>query len=265
MSVDAIGASSESKRIHKRPKIHQQPDLNPIRIRDLHRLFRRRYCGEFYIFPDDDAGREDLAILASFYIHDRHLIRNIKVRAPWLIGDDLDDFLSSIVHPIEWTSAKLADALNLHEAERVELGIVSIGAVDVTPEQRKAKRKARNRERKRETRRAKGAKPQARSKSRLKPWNSEGISRATWYRRVRQDGETTSSATIRIHNRADKPVSRTSLRPWTADGVSRATWYRQQRRQSQTTPRQSRSSSRVGTRPVSTSTPKRQRAHRRAA
>ena len=58
------------------------------RIGDLNKLFARHYGGnrESYVFPDDDAGLEDLKILLHHYALNNPLAmsRIIKLRAPWM-------------------------------------------------------------------------------------------------------------------------------------------------------------------------------------
>ena len=51
--------------------------------------------------------------------------------------------------PRFWKTQELGNVLNLTEADRVRLKINTIGAVDMTPEERKRKRKLRDRDRKR--------------------------------------------------------------------------------------------------------------------
>jgi hypothetical protein len=72
------------------------------------------------------------------------------------------------------------------EVERHPLGITTIGAIDVTKEERKARRHHRARDGDELRRRRKGAKPradyEANSISRTKPWLALGMSRASWYR-----------------------------------------------------------------------------------
>jgi hypothetical protein len=64
----------------------------------------------------------------------------------------------------------LAEALNLTEQERVELGgVPTIGAIDITPEQRKVLRRQRDRERKRRTRQSREQYLAVNSASRTKP------------------------------------------------------------------------------------------------
>ena len=66
----------------------------------------------------------------------------------------------------------------------------AIGTIDMTPEERKQKRKLRDRDRKRSARRANGLTSRdqylaTNSKSRRKPWEAAGVSRATYYRLIK--------------------------------------------------------------------------------
>ena len=57
------------------------------RIGDLNKLFARRYGNrESYVFPNDDAGVEDLKVLLHHYALNNPLAmpRIIKLRAPWV-------------------------------------------------------------------------------------------------------------------------------------------------------------------------------------
>jgi hypothetical protein len=179
------------------PKTHEwrQQYFQSRRIADLHRLFRHRYRAEFYEFPQgDDSAWEDLVILLQHYcICDPGRVSTIiRTRAPWIVGTQLELRLYAEVTEAAgaafYTAAKLATVMNLTEADRTMLGIRTIGAVDVSPEQRKANRKKRDRDRKARQRRD-SKKPTraeylaANAKSREKPWLAEGISRRTWYRR----------------------------------------------------------------------------------
>jgi hypothetical protein len=114
-----------------------------------------------------------------------------------------------------YTAAKLAKIMNSKEAERTMLGIRTIGAVDVSPEQRKANRKKRDRDRRARQRRD-AKKPTraeylaANAKSREKPWLAEGISRRTWYRR--QMAQVVPPYKNRdSYNTADAPVPRQAV------------------------------------------------------
>jgi hypothetical protein len=164
------------------------------RIGALNKVYRHRYHGEFYQFSEDDAGSDDLRILLEHYAYSNpfKIPAIIKMRAPWLSDDERDSLLEQVERfPRIWTSAALAEALRLTEEERIALGgVPAIGAIDVTPEERKQKRKERNTARMREARRAKNVQPRdqylAKVKSSAKPWEADGVSRATYYRRLKK-------------------------------------------------------------------------------
>lgn len=166
-----------------------------IRIGALTKIFGARYGDDkLYQFSDDDAGREDLRILLNHYVYSNPLAipRVIKSRAPWLTDSEREDLMAEVSRsPRYWTSEALAQALRLTEAERTALGgVPTIGAIDVTPRQRRKLRKDRNRIRMANARRAAGAMPraayEANSARRTKPWENAGISRATYYRRLKE-------------------------------------------------------------------------------
>jgi len=102
-----------------------------------------------------------------------------------------------------WRSSTLGKELNYSEAEWHMLRLRTVGPTGMTPEER---RRISDTARKERARRRKGAKTRAHyegaSLSRQKPWEKEGISRASWYRRNR---ETSCSAISLI--RADGLVS----------------------------------------------------------
>ena len=178
------------------------------RIGALNKVFggpSRYGDGKLYQFADDDAGREDLQILLDHYASSNPAAvpRVIKARAPWLSESERESLIGSCP-PRYWDSPSLADTLGLTEAERSALGgVPTIGAVDVTPNERKALRLQRNKQRRQKKRLAAGVKPQSESVSRAKPWLAETVSRAKWYRNRR---ETTLDA-VNLLNTASKPVS----------------------------------------------------------
>jgi hypothetical protein len=164
---------------------------------------------ESWTFPDDDAGRDDLRILAEHYIASNplRLTKVVAMRAPWMTGAELSDFLADVGRfPRLWIGSDLAAEFTLKEAGRIELGVRTVRPLDVTPAQRKAQRKVREKERKRAVRRTKGAKPHDESKARTKPWETAGVSRATWYRQQAKNRETDSGA-MNLVKTADESVS----------------------------------------------------------
>jgi hypothetical protein len=190
----------------KKSKDQRKRAFQAMRTGDLNKLFAKRYRStrEDYVFPDDDAGIDDLRILLGHYAYSnpQRLTKIAALRAPWLAGVQFDYMMAdATMSPRTWTFQELGDHMNLTEAERRDLGIRTIGTIDVTSKQRKQARKVRDKDRKAAKRRAKGAKPRdqylaANDKTRMKPWDIDGISRATWYRRQRETGPSTVNLII---------------------------------------------------------------------
>ena len=162
------------------------------RIGDLNKLFARRYGGnrESYVFPEDDAGLEDLKILLHHYALNNPLAmsRIVKLRAPWLDQTATIRLLEQIqAFPQKWRSDTLGRKINLTGAEWRILRLRTIAPIDMTRKERAAFSQALARERRQARRRAQGKKPRAEylamSLSRTEPWLAANISRSTWYRR----------------------------------------------------------------------------------
>jgi hypothetical protein len=86
------------------------------------------------------------------------------------------------------TADQLARFLGVTYASRQHLKAWTLGAVDVSRAERTKRAKERSRAKQQLKRRAAGAKPQSQSVSRAKPWEQQGISRRTWYRRRQKKG-----------------------------------------------------------------------------
>lgn len=183
--------SRRQKGKRRRPSPMQ---LIGLRMRDLCILFRSRYSGVDRL-PDDDAGREDLYIainhLACLAHPRKHIADWIDTWAPWLTAGEQRELVGrSLANPQRWTADQLAWRLRLTKEQRNMLGITTIGAIDEPKAARTKRRKEREKQRRRASRRAKGAIPRAeyeqKAISRSKPWEAEGISRASWYRHKRE-------------------------------------------------------------------------------
>lgn len=161
-----------------------------LRCAEISRLLASRYGRAI---PDDDAGKDDIRIMVhhlALMSGDQHTrMKSWLVDwAPWMSAEEMAGLMSTVVaKPLRWRADKLAARLNLTEAERARLSIKTIGATDMTKGERHAARQARKRQAKREQRRKQGVKPRdeylTQSKEHTKPWEAEGISRRTWYRR----------------------------------------------------------------------------------
>jgi hypothetical protein len=164
--------------------------ITSLRINELNRLFAARYG---HTLPDDDAGRDDIMVMAHHLARcpgeiGRRIRQWIELHAPWMTSDMAAQIIRFVLSkPIKWRADTLAQRLGLTELERRQLGIRTIGAIDMTREERKKARRLRQRQRDLVRRRAQGARPraeyEANSVSRSKPWLALGISRRTWYRR----------------------------------------------------------------------------------
>lgn len=106
----------------------------------------------------------------------RRITRWCDTYAPWISPRDLERLISEVLDcPLKWSADKLAWKIRLDDATRTRLKIRTVGAYDVTKEQRLARRKAKRAERDRKRRPIKPMPD--------KPWIAAGVSRATWYRR----------------------------------------------------------------------------------
>jgi hypothetical protein len=159
-----------------------------LRVAELRRLFYARYG---LTLPDDDAGREDAFIMTAHLVHGQEAERRIaawlSLWCPWMGAAETEKLTAKVIAKrYRWTPDKLAFRLRLTEAERHRLRITTIGAIDLTKDERLARRRHRARHRDELRRRRKGSKPradyEANSISRNKPWERLGMSRAKWYR-----------------------------------------------------------------------------------
>jgi hypothetical protein len=185
------------------------------RIGDLNRLFACRYGGnrESYVFPDDDAGLEDLKILLHHYALNNPLAmtRIIKLRAPWVNEATAARLLEQIeAFSQKWRADTLGRKLNFTGAEWLALRLRTIAPVDMTREKRVAYSQALARQRRQIKRRSKGKALRAdwlaeNNANQTKPWVALSISRRTWYRRGKPSPGT-GADTIKMPNATTIPV-----------------------------------------------------------
>jgi hypothetical protein len=97
-----------------------------------------------------------------------------------------------IADPCMPKADELAHRLGLTMEMRTALKITTIGAVDMNKAERAALRRERNNAAKRARRAKAGAAPHAASAARSEPWKAFGISRRTYYRKVKRTGGTHS-------------------------------------------------------------------------
>jgi hypothetical protein len=179
-----------------------------LRYAELIRLLRDRWG---HTLPNDDAGREDLwelvtnvsLAVAGAYKKMRGVI---EVWAPWMDADEAATMIEHVntltIYERTPTREQLGERLRVTNDERERLKLWQFKPVDMTEADLVEHRKKVKNERRRARRQAQGAKPRhaylAKSLSKQKPWEAEGIARATWYRRRSQTGETSVVRTIVI-------------------------------------------------------------------
>jgi hypothetical protein len=186
--------------------------LRRLIVGDLRRIFRHRYGA---VLPDDDAGRDDLMLLLlpislSRKAEVEKMQHEIEVSAPWMGSTEAGQLIDQIMRLPTYfrrpSRKEIGERIRLTNAERERLKAWRIAPVDMTAADLAEQRKTKERDRKARKRRQAGAisRPAyvAKSLTKQKPWEAEGISRATWYRRR----ETSASATI-LSIGPEQPVS----------------------------------------------------------
>ena len=202
MASEIDARRTELRAEHRRRNRHRgRPSVTVLRLAELSRLFAARYG---VTLPDDDAGRDDAAIMMNYLAQlpgdqGARLTAWASTHAPWLQGDELAAAIdTATAGPRIHKADELGAMLGLTDAERTRLHISTIGPIDVSKRERAKRRLARKRLAETARRRARGARPrkdyETTALSHLKPWKRAGISRATWYRRQhsRQTGETSA-------------------------------------------------------------------------
>jgi hypothetical protein len=179
--------------------------IRRLRVGELRQLFALRYGGNVrndgWRFPDDDAGLEDLKILAH-HTHPMAIPRMIRHRAPWAALRGMTDDIACEVECAQklWRPHTLGKVLNFVGAEWRQHRFKTIAPVDMTAAQRRDVSRILSNGRRRQKRRMSGVQTRAvyegQSLSRTKPWEAEGISKSTWYERRKK--ARTSAAAIKL-------------------------------------------------------------------
>lgn len=179
---------------HIRPRFKRPPpSIIELRIRDLSRLREARYG----LAMPDNADTRRLAFIIAQHLASmpgtdpfRTIPSWLALYAPWCTKAETAHIITDAIdQPKFWKAQELGWALKLNAADRKAARITTIGAFDMSPQQRAKQRKEMRRLAMIEKRRLNGAKPRqaylAEQAAKPKPWLSLGISRATYYRRVR--------------------------------------------------------------------------------
>jgi hypothetical protein len=164
-----------------------------MRVGDLESIFEDRYGLHL---PDDDAGRDDLVVMANHLAHYGgapetvvgRVVEWAALHAPTISTDRVTALASKVAaRPIKWSADKLAWRMRLTMEDRTRLGITTIGAFDVGKKDRPEWLAAHHRKRKADDRRSEGVPTRAEwlanSDTANEWWKAMGMSRRTWYRK----------------------------------------------------------------------------------
>ncbi|MCL7999433.1 hypothetical protein M8994_14380 [Brucella sp. 21LCYQ03] len=172
--------------------------LSRFRVKEIERVLRSRH-GD--VVPDC-RGTDDMNLVAGYLLAVAGSLGEIdgwcRRWMPWF--DDVE-FIEKAHRladrlrlnqrgPVVLKADNVAKLIHLTDAERRSLGVRTIGACDVDTATRKraatAEKKQRDKDRQTALRKAAGCRSKAESATALKPWESAGISRASYYRKRRE-------------------------------------------------------------------------------
>lgn len=203
----------KSRRKYKGKMLPKATFLKNICIAETEAIIRERH-GEIITEPDEL--QQYLNVMSSCFSDKKSLIGWTRRYAPWALNsnkNDIDTAWSKYGSRSFRLSAQQAgNMLSLTTGEREKLKITSIRPSGMSNQDFKQYRKERDRLRRKEARRLKGSETieeiKQRSLTNLKPWESMGISRSTWYRKGKpMHSETTASRPVYYHNATDALVS----------------------------------------------------------
>jgi hypothetical protein len=173
----------------RRKKGERQPfSIAGKRIKELTRLFLVRFGPTL---PNDDAGRKAAFVMLCHLAQRPDALHRMRawldLWCRWMSAADAQKLMARVIaKPCRFVADTLAKRFNVTDAERSRMGFTTIGAVDLSKEQRKERRKAKARSRNVRRRRSAGAKPraeyEANSLAQTKPWEAVGMTQRTWYR-----------------------------------------------------------------------------------
>jgi hypothetical protein len=156
---------AEIDRRYRRPvarDVSKRNLVSRLRFRDLERIFRARYGSLLennakWLFPDDDAGRDDLRLLLEHLCGSPTAPLSIPLwsrRAPWISDEELRDLVQEIsAHPRGISADSVGHRLRLTYNERKRLRVTTIFCVNKTREEVAALQKEEKRQRDRERQR----------------------------------------------------------------------------------------------------------------
>ena len=196
--VALLDAKYNSHFREKRNGRNRQWSLQQQRVNEINRIIAFRHGGLLSVLRDGTYAGDEVTIIRLVAHHCRDL-PNPQGRfetwsqdhAPCLSKADVRaHFEKAINHPRKFKAVKIGWMLKLSKLHRQALDIRTIDAYDWEPGEKAALKSQRKAEAETRRRRRNGAIPrteyEAKSLSTQKPWEADGISRSTYYRRKRK-------------------------------------------------------------------------------
>lgn len=196
----------------REPRFQWKFSLEMMRLREIEAVIRHRHIRGI---PDPDGTDDKDFCMAYIYAvaatpRSQSVVDWAKTWAPWVSGEEILEMVYACRGRKYMLGAEaIAKMLHVTMKERAALCLKTIGACDVSEDERKTVSKHIKRERDRirqqENRQAKGVVSrqsyEAASAENIKPWEAEGVSRRTWYRR-----RGTGPSRVDIYRNGDTPV-----------------------------------------------------------
>jgi hypothetical protein len=184
--LDSTGTLSRKSALRLRQTGRDKPHLTNDQKRAARRVgeLRRVYFLQFpHGLPDNCLGvkyaRYMLRTMA--FLPDDRREEWLDKNAPWISGSTRDYLMH--FGPYWYSPRSLGEHFELDDEARDRARAWSIRPCCVSDKEWRERKGEKARTRQERRRRKNGAKPQAESERRNKPWKAEGISRRTWYRR----------------------------------------------------------------------------------
>jgi hypothetical protein len=169
-----------------RPKA-SSPKIGRVILKQIETLIRARHGGP--CDTDDgeeyfDAALPQLLLLQSAGVRTVDPSTWAKRHVPRVTAQQVSDLTDDHKrHRHRRTTEDLGRILRVTDEERERLQLWNIWPIDLSRHDHRIRERRKHAERDRRRREKRGAIPRDQALSRTRPWEDEGISRATWYRR----------------------------------------------------------------------------------
>lgn len=207
------GQPAEAPAGRRRPSVNGSPGIAWTIVRQAERLIRYRHrvghCdtseGELYlevVLPQllviqDSGGQISPRAWAERY-------------TPHVFVDEPAGWFEALVadhrrNPRTFSDEERGARLHVRDEEWLNARAVNFAPIDSTKAERKERQRRAKADKELQKRAANGARPHAQSAARTKPWETEGVSRRTWYDRRRKEKDSCTNScrptgTVAVHD-----------------------------------------------------------------